>query len=1250
MLTSAEVAGQIGMFQQQTMQFGQQSGMITDALQRSVDPQMGAPWISGRAMNAMGSIGVPAVGMGLGLAGLDPMSLGMSAFSKAGGMARPGMAAAAGMGAFGLANAGMAAGSWAVGQMWQGAQQQQQFNGQMRSSFNFMTPTGQGFNNSQLGQIGQQVRSLSQQIGPSGEMASFGELSSMAANMGRMGMGGGMRDVQEFGRKLREMVDTAKKMATELGTTLEGAQQQMSQMRNSGVFKTSDQVRMSSEMRAYSLAGNVAISELSSMAGIGSQVSRAVGGRGRAGAFAGMRTLGQIGLAQEAGVLSDEDIYNATGQHGAEGRQALAASQLQNSASWLRGGKGRRFLASISGANGQLDAGSVDAWMSGDMSTGSTMGNAYKNLNKVGRADFIRNEGRLRGSALEQFGGNIPAMALMQWAGSRGIDVNTMNDREMLFAQRHTGLGMEELESSVKMLRNMPQLQGQAKRTQMTDSYRQEMTALRKNSGVEGVKRQMEHMREGVTSKMQAIGSQMYTDLTGQVEDWLNKHGNTIVQEVSRDIDKNYESAMKGNAAAARTFGVGRTTSAAAKALGAATKAGGGLGGGSMSYDTFTKKLGFAGIGIGQSVEDRIKASGFGGMFEGVKDDAGVAKGMSDLMAAQRGMNNFGNDRASELGASLGDSLRSHYASGAVNLKGGERMSSVQSHLLKQAAAGDAQAKELLKMMQTGNQEQAYAALAGAEKGFGLDSKTMIGAVSAAPAGLGALSTATMSDRERKAAYGKMASGAATDYVDVGGKIGRTLGGGIAATVAENFGKRLGMSADVAGALKKTAGVGGAVGELVGKSYGFLAQTAAGLLGYGKAPGQDDATGAYFTSKEGMDYSRRMFGGEDISKDLEKQINSIHGDNASDKQQQARLRGMLAANEALQIRQKTGKDLTDDEYKAIEKKHNAGEGTAQGTIKGASQALVDQESIDRREVLKMYGKGAEKETRQLQGAGFLDSKGNIKEGVEDRLSKSAGNKGRDLLTGMAKLAQLQVDGTKAGLTDEQTDKLFQEQSAQARDNEDMKWSMSVADMRKAAAGARSEGNYGASNEMGQLAAWRGRTEASLKRKGNLGVTGALGLKVGRKDAAALLSAGAGSGKLSAYLSEEFGVGGQVDTEALTKDIASLSGMSNRSKVQEERLKGLRADLASANSSNELSKSFSAIDKESDPTKRARLIKDVLDNPEYQKKAAEREKKNEMQDPNLRQLHNIADGIKTAVGHLATLANKGSVGDGEAPKP
>ena len=81
-------------------------------------------------------------------------------------------------------------------------------------------------------------------------MASFEELGQLASNMGRMGMAEGVRSVKDFNEKFRQMVQTVKTVAAQLGTSLEEAQKMMVSLKGSGVFQKSRVVVVGAGWRA----------------------------------------------------------------------------------------------------------------------------------------------------------------------------------------------------------------------------------------------------------------------------------------------------------------------------------------------------------------------------------------------------------------------------------------------------------------------------------------------------------------------------------------------------------------------------------------------------------------------------------------------------------------------------------------------------------------------------------------------------------------------------------------------------------------------------------------------------------------------------------------------------------------------------------------------------------------------------------------------------------------------------------------
>lgn len=506
------------------MNYRQHQGML--GLLAGAGPGAASDALAGGMMSRVGAVGRPMISGAMGMLGLDPMSLGlkagMGAWNAGAGVLGAGMAGAGVMAGVGIAGLGA---SFVGNQMYSGAQQQLALNQGLRQNYNFINNQGGlGFTSQQGYQIGNTLRGMSHDFGPQGEVATFGELSRLATNMGRMGMASNVRSVQEFKDKFKEMVSTLKQVATDMGTSLEEAQKFVQSMRGSGIFRTADQLRMSHGTRLAAAGGGLAMSEVTGMANIGSQISRSVGGLGRAGAFAGIKTIEQVGLAQRVGALSDEDIYNATGLQGAEGRQAYAASQLQQSARFLSSGRGRRFLASISGKDGQLnEQAAMEYMLGGNVSTGRTMDLAHHNLEGIGRANFIRNEGRLRGAALEKFGGNVQALVYKQWLASRGYDPSNMDDKSMLAFQRFTGLGRDEADAQIKQINAIPDMMREKDFARGELAYSDDLTKYKKSVGIEGLKRKFEQTRERIQGNLQQAGADILQAGSDALGTWFNK-------------------------------------------------------------------------------------------------------------------------------------------------------------------------------------------------------------------------------------------------------------------------------------------------------------------------------------------------------------------------------------------------------------------------------------------------------------------------------------------------------------------------------------------------------------------------------------------------------------------------------------------------------------------------------------------------------------------------------------------------------
>jgi hypothetical protein len=1061
-----EIAQMNGAFQQASMQQQQYSGMIGQGYGGgSIYGGGGAMGdrIAGGAMSRAGAVGAPLMAGAAGLMGMDPMSLGLKAGIGAYG-AGAGLGGAAMVGgAVALpAMAAYGAASYAGHQAFQGAGQQMDLNATLRSSYNFRNQQGgAGFQRGEMTQIGSMIRDMSGQFGPGGEVVGFRELTQLAGKMNTMGLAQGVKDVKDFAEKFKHMVTSLKTMATDLGTTLEGAMEFAAAAKSSGVFGMKNAAGFAHAARQTAASGGLAVSEVTGAASIGSQISRAMGGLGRQGAAAGMRTIGQIGTAVQMGAITEEDIYNTTGLTGAEGRQAYATSSMEKTASFLQSGRGRRMLASMAGKNGTLDESAVQEFLSGGMSIQETMRLDNKMKSTVGRANFIRNEGRLRGAAMERLGAFLPGIQMQQWAASKGIDINDMDDRSMLFAQRQLGMGRDEVDSAIKMANAMPRIMEEQRRSDVRDQGQQEFGLMMKGKGIEGVKTRYNQAKQEINNKLQKVGQDLVNGGSEWVESMMNKLIDNYTQTANSDIDNAFQDMMGGGAigkgAAAKAFGIG-----------------GGKG--------FTRgpMAGLGGFG-GRSMQERMTQGTEGGAWDSLKN---TLFGSPMDIAQKGGIGEF---------LRHGQSGVSKMAEAGFNIRGmtSEQMTAKFQDINKvQGIASESAAKGMnLGSDQDSDWIRFNYAMGKMPKG-GDDRIAGFGKQLAANNPAEAARWEKMSQAE-KAAY--MATKEA--------RAGISGGGALAA--------RYGVPKDMEASIRDLHGKGfastGEENQAYAKAFGYESGTGyenqANVLGidkaianyvHGNAATRFEEAGQYIKSKDFRDLAERLLSddkdvGEKARAELGSRLGSIgEGDATSaDKVQ----RDMLAASkyDALKKAGASQADLdkivTDSGMSVAQLEKKA---TGMRSVVGDSwaknvSAIATTEGAAGRADLKTRGRMGLFEGGALSGM------------THDELMKGAGAAGVGMAMSGERMAQLKASLQGGEANVESDAAIMQKMQAETQTQKDLMHTMSVPQMRAAAASLAGtpEGSV-----MGREAAMETKVGAGFKRgKASKTLAGILGVDV-----------------------------------------------------------------------------------------------------------------------------------------------------------
>ena len=962
-ITSDQVSSLISSNNQQMLQSMQQASFIT---QQSGGRSQGEGLMA-HATNVGASIGGPIAMGAMAVAGLDPMSAGIR-----GGMAGFGAAGIAG-GALGAVGGAAAVGvplmalQYGGQQMLQGMQQQQQLNSTLRQNYGFMGQTGRGFSQGEMGSIGQMMRTQSGQIGAGGEITGFSELAQLAANMSRLGGAQNIRTAKDFTDKFQQMLKTIKEVATSMSTSLEQAQEVMGAMRNSGIFR--GQGAVAGQIKNVALAGGMATSEVTSMMGIGSQISRMVGGLGGAGAMGGMRAIAQVGQAQQAGLISEEDIYNATGQTGAEGRQAMAMQGMQRSASFLKGGLGRRMLASMAGRDGTLGAGTAEEIMGGGVGTGRTRQMWGQQLGKTGRANFILNEGRMRGAALEKFGGLADVAVMKGWLDDRGMD----DERQNIFMMRRLGVGRDELDTSLKMLQNLPLMEQQKNLAADNAGWSQKLEQQRSRMGVSGIKRKLEEARHEVQNVLQQKGAEFYQEGANVLDRWVKTLTGDYVRTVDRDVGMAIKDVMRGTGAistavAKSRFGLGGTL------RGAAYGAQGVFGGSSQSNIDAMRVSGDIG---------RIQEAGFGGVLgtdRMMQNPAKLREGLATIQKITGAYTEGSSDwRYGALGEGAREELRLSMAQGKFTGRGMGALSEFSTFLEK---AQDPRLRSLANKYGNASDEERARIRGDLMRG----------------AGLGAQDAVAMASPEMKAVLGQGGFRTETDQARAMGDymLSRSSAkDGALNQFAEKRGSQVGGAVKWgvrAAALLTPIGGMFTAADLIsgGKISGWLGDVAGGITRRGYegpqgtiSQGARDAAGRQLTTESGRNFALGALSrDEDVRKRTMDQLamrnasllaDVNHDPNAMADAVRGEFetnRSTLMASDYAKLMESSGGKPSKDQMASLVQKHNA---SGWKDVEARSQMVIGSATEgQRRAQTEMFQRAGVSGRKEL--AGFQESK------------------------------------------------------------------------------------------------------------------------------------------------------------------------------------------------------------------------------------------------------------------------------------
>jgi hypothetical protein len=272
--------------------------------------------------NQAAQAGVGAMGGAYNIASLGVTGMGMYGGYKMGGlggMVRGGLMA----GGLPMLAGGLAAG-YAANQMSIGLQEQHGIYSTLGSNFNFINPgsrTGRGFSRTDA----KAISDVTREMGALPEMlTSMGELNRIMNSISQMGVMQGLRNAQDFNRKFKESIGVLQDMAKIMQTSMEGATKFFGEANQAG-FYSGRAMKMNAAQRQFT-SGMTGMDQdqIHQLQLNGSLASYGMGGTRAGGANLALRTARQIGSANAAGILSNDEIQELTGEMGAAGIKSMS--------------------------------------------------------------------------------------------------------------------------------------------------------------------------------------------------------------------------------------------------------------------------------------------------------------------------------------------------------------------------------------------------------------------------------------------------------------------------------------------------------------------------------------------------------------------------------------------------------------------------------------------------------------------------------------------------------------------------------------------------------------------------------------------------------------------------------------------------------------------------------------------------------------------------------------------------------------
>lgn len=581
-ISSAQISGLIGgqqvMFSNQAAMAQQIGGMygtgpMMPGPSQNPYPSFGIPGYGAQGVNSPGGVGplavgtagmaLPGIAAGISMAGgfaggaagyLDPFTGVARAAARGAGVGGQGFFG--GLGALGsvFTGQGAMAGLSAVGRgmafgaaaalpyyaageaisyvgenIYQGAQNVSQVGeimgrqGPFYGQGGFRAGGGMG-----RGQIRDIVQILHDITGDADLNATMSQLTQLASKAQQGGMLTGVMNASDFKQKFTTIVNQVKEVAQIMGTSLDEAMPVLSQMRQMGMWRTSD---VMGTAHALNQVGRTAAPQLLASMQAGANISWQQGGSLGAGASIGRNAFMQVQAATQAGVLPQEAIMELTGGvGGVQGQRMVAGTLGRGVSTFAQSAAGRALIAGLGemeggGFTGRIDQQRLQQFMSGGMDIGEVLAQGRgRTRGREAAVSFQVRGGQIGQELMSQGGMGAVAQAVQGVMEKAGYGEASDSVRNM-FLQKMMGVNAREAELWKRMIDDLPQIQEQADRRArdaIDDQFRK--LDVRQNRSWQGFKDAMGHaMQQAVGRPIQEASATVATRM-GQSFDRLSDY------------------------------------------------------------------------------------------------------------------------------------------------------------------------------------------------------------------------------------------------------------------------------------------------------------------------------------------------------------------------------------------------------------------------------------------------------------------------------------------------------------------------------------------------------------------------------------------------------------------------------------------------------------------------------------------------------------------------------------------------------